>query len=459
MSACLFMEKEIKREVVKALFSYYYGNIIVSVATKKHFEEKDVKSALKKLEISKLREVAPSLFNDIESIYDILDSNFILNNLYPKYQAAEEHYFHSAGKSMGYQLSKPLKNYGEFLSCFASTLDEVGVNKTSKSHAPIKIAPSDVVLSKNALSAEKLLMHEGQIILQGAPGCGKTYITSELAVHVCTGNTYERLHLKEVFQALQDAGRIAFTTFHQSLDYEEFVEGLKPDIDSSEVKFKLQDGIFKTICLNALKNPSENYVLIIDEINRANISKVLGELITLLESGKRLGAHDELKVTLPYSHEQFGVPQNLFIIGTMNTADRSLGYIDYAIRRRFAFYTLKADETIIRQCLDGNSDLLNKQIHLFNQIRSLIESNKADDFETDDIMVGHSYFLSKDEESLQLNLEYKIIPLLLEYLRDGILIERENDLKNTIKGLGKDTKETIKESIESEQQPKENDEQ
>lgn len=453
------MEKEIKREVVKSLFAYYYGNCIVSVATKKHFEEKDVKSALKKLEISKLQEIAPNLFSNIESIYDVLDSNYVLNDLYPKYQSAEERFFHSAGKSMGYQFSKPLKNYGEFLAFFAETLNETGVTSKAKGHAPIKITPSDVVLSKNAISAEKLLMHEGQIILQGAPGCGKTYITSELAVHVCTGYTYERHQLKEVYKSLQDAGRIAFTTFHQSLDYEEFVEGLKPDPESSEVNFKLQDGIFKTICLKAKNNPSENYVLIIDEINRANISKVLGELITLLESGKRLGAHDEIEVTLPYSHEQFGVPQNLYIIGTMNTADRSLGYIDYAIRRRFAFFTLKADENVIRQNLDGNSELLNKQICLFNQVRELINSNKADDFDTDDIMVGHSYFLAKDEDSMQLNLEYKIIPLLLEYLRDGILIERENDLKNRIKNIGKDSYEPTDENANSDEQQIENDEQ
>lgn len=301
------------------------------------------------------------------------------------------------------------------------------------------------MVSLEAVQAARMLRNSGQIILQGAPGCGKTYFTTELAVYMCDGEVpATRPLLKQRYRELQHEGRIGFTTFHQSLDYEEFVEGLKPDTDSiatdGNMRFKVRSGIFKKMCTaaGAYNDSVDNrpYILIIDEINRANVSKVLGELITLLEKSKRLGAEDEFTVTLPYSGDDFGVPDNLYIIGTMNTADRSLGYIDYAVRRRFAFMTLEAQSYAIREYYNDRGELMDKEMKLFTDIRNLIKNNLNPDFDLKDIMVGHSYFLAKTEEDYDINLDYKIRPLLEEYLRDGIIIDN-GEMKTAIVNIGK----------------------
>lgn len=393
------------------------------------------------------------------------------------------------------------------------------------------------MVNQDTLRAAKLLENSGQIILQGALGCGKTYITTELAVYLCDGEVPStREELKKRYKELQKEGRVEFTTFHQSLDYEEFVEGLKSDTDSlndKEMRFVVKSGIFKRICQAASATTTSNlkeaynsfaedvvnyddiykinmpngsmfgvtingkgnlslytgkdfklngtltyeniekffygadlgywkcyfkgiidvlkkdyklaaenkdankpYVLVIDEINRANVSKVLGELITLLEKNKRLGGEDEFTVTLPYSGENFGVPDNLYIIGTMNTADRSLGYIDYAVRRRFAFMTIEAKSDVIREFYNGNGELMKKELLLFTSVSDLIKDNLNPDFDLNNIMVGHSYFLAKSDDDFELNLEYKIRPLLEEYLRDGIIVDN-GEIKASIANLGK----------------------
>ena len=132
-------------------------------------------------------------------------------------------------------------------------------------------------------------------------------------------------------------------TFHQSFAYEDFVEGIRPKLDDEGIGYELRDGVFKRIVNAARENPERRYVLIIDEINRGNIPKIFGELITLIEDSKRLGETDGMSVTLPYSNEEFGVPSNLYIIGTMNTADRSILLLDTALRRRFDFVEMMPD--------------------------------------------------------------------------------------------------------------------
>lgn len=282
-----------------------------------------------------------------------------------------------------------------------------------------------------------ILKNKKQIILQGAPGTGKTYSSAEIAVKLIDKNApSERVELMKIYKELVSKEQIFFTTFHQSMDYEEFVEGIKPDTTSdNKIIYKLKDGIFKEACKSAENN---KVVLIIDEINRGNISKIFGELITLLEVDKRKGKENEIEVILPYSKEKFSVPDNLYIIGTMNTADRSIGYIDYALRRRFAFITIEAKESAIEKYYNDNknSDCKDKAINLFNKVKELIKGNINEEFEANDIMIGHSYFMAQNFEELQNKLEYEIKPLLLEYFKDGILkLNKDKDLKDTINNL------------------------
>ncbi len=393
-----------------------------------------------------------------------------------------------------------------------------------------------VIKEKEMNDLIKILESKKQIILTGAPGTGKTFITAELALKMIgkfpTGNP-DRTKIMEAYQKAREEGQIEFTTFHQSMDYEEFIEGLKPiKSDKEDLLYDIESGIFKYICIKAqetdsVKNLDEaieklkikcsedlekplqietttqvkfsvkyrggktfrvrsenseadekmdfpanienikklymddkaevynksyvrgilnylkkeykisdykkqdskkNYVLIIDEINRGNISKIFGELITLLEVDKRKGEVNEIQVTLPYSKESFSVPSNLYIIGTMNTADRSLGYIDYAVRRRFAFYQLQAREEVI-QNFYTDSNTKENAIKLFNAVKELIENHLSPEFDKEDLMIGHSYFLANSEDDLKLKLNYEIKPLLREYLKDGILsLEKKEGL-------------------------------
>ena len=288
----------------------------------------------------------------------------------------------------------------------------------------------------------QLLQKKKNIILQGAPGVGKTYTTATIAIRLCNPNFSEledRAKVMEEYERLRIKGQIAFCTFHQSMDYEDFVEGLKPELQDGSVVYKVEDGIFKQICNDTNKDDASStpHVLIIDEINRGNISRIFGELITLLEADKRAGSKiHPITVTLPYSKDSFSVPSNLYIIGTMNTTDRSTGAIDYAVRRRFAFITLKTDPEVIKTCIKDDK-VRTKALALFKQINgdgaddkaSFIATHQAGDFDLEDLKVGHSYFIAETLEALQLKMSYEVIPLLREYIKDGILQGKEEDKK------------------------------
>lgn len=408
--------------------------------------------------------------------------------------------------------------------------------------------------------AKQLLLVKRNIILQGAPGTGKTYSTAALALAVIGMNDVDFKDHEAVMKKYNELlikfdgngnvkknGQIGFVTFHQSMDYEDFIEGFKPKQENDNVVYGIEDGVFKGIvelainnyedscksekelkiesdtknlfeqfCLEIekklledddvplnssskmkirgvnrrtdgtaksislsttssstqqtltldivlrdypkyknkeIKSPDDikpkyestysshgnasyyfelykkmadfekkvsisgetqsnklkKYVLIIDEINRGNVSKIFGELISLLEADKRIGGNHPLTVTLPYSKEPFSVPSNLYIIGTMNTTDRSVGSIDYAVRRRFAFVTLEANEWLVPE-----GDARN----LFNAVKNFLNKSKYD-MDIEDLMVGHSYFM--DSDNLQMKWQYEILPLLMEYHKDGII--------------------------------------
>lgn len=441
------------------------------------------------------------------------------------------------------------------------------------------------------------------IVLHGAPGTGKTYDIPELAVRLCDprfmSNGRSREEIVNRYNQLKDDGRLMFTTFHQSLDYEDWIEGLRPVVnEASQVTYEIENGLFKNLCeaaersklegnqygissesdvwkvslkrtgdndvrkdcmekdyirigwdeygddisdetdgssrndkgkkiLNAyinemkvgdivmscysskeidaigvitgeyqydeslpaykrirpvhwlIKGKRENivetnggkemvestvyhlrsislgdveailekygvfieqekddkpYVMVIDELNRGNVSKVFGELITLLEADKRKGSKNEESVKLPYSKKSFHVPDNVYLIATMNTADRSLGSLDYAIRRRFAFIAERpiglADDRFNAELFEKVSRLFVKNFDAYKAsgwdatMRLLPADTLSDEYRPEDVWIGHSYFLMQDEEGVDNTRErilYELIPLLEEYVRDGVL--------------------------------------
>ena len=211
---------------------------------------------------------------------------------------------------------------------------------------------------------------------------------------------------------------IRWVTFHQSYAYEDFVEGLRPKSDPSEsnnLSFEMKPGIFRSLCALAQEDPANQYVLVIDEINRGNIAKVFGELMTLIEADKR----GSLSVELPYSKETFHVPSNLVIVGTMNTADRSIALLDVALRRRFAFLELLPEPELLDSITISvvDEDVLNLGTYLRKINRRISELRGAD------YQIGHSYFLPlkgfTDETEKLTCLDdiwnYQVVPLLKEY--------------------------------------------
>lgn len=249
-------------------------------------------------------------------------------------------------------------------------------------------------------------------ILYGAPGTGKTYATAAYALAVA-----ENKELKEVeresrdlimqrYNQLVENGRVTFTTFHQSYGYEDFIQGMRPDTAGAGngLSFKTVDGVFKRIADRAFRDPTNDYVIIIDEINRANISKVFGELITLIEDDKRWGELNAVSVTLP-SGDTFAVPNNLYIVGTMNSADKSISLIDTALRRRFVFVEHKPKLELIQD------DLLRKVLEVLNK-------GISEELRSTDLLIGHSYFLNKTVSDLVDIMNRSIIPLLYEYFFD-----------------------------------------
>jgi len=269
--------------------------------------------------------------------------------------------------------------------------------------------------------------HAINMILYGAPGTGKTYSTMEYAVAILEKrdvrknySAQERRELVKTYKKYVKEGRIVFTTFHQNYGYEDFIQGLRPDNTNGTMTFKPIDGIFKKIADRAMFDDDNDYVIIIDEINRANISKVFGELITLIEEDKRWGEDNEISVTLPYG-EEFAVPNNLYIIGTMNSADKSISLIDAALRRRFLFEEVAPNENLVE------NDVLRNVLHKLNiGLRTELEST--------DLLIGHSYFIGKKESDLCKIMNNNIIPLLYEYYYDDSKKVR-NQIAEVLTGL------------------------
>ena len=248
-------------------------------------------------------------------------------------------------------------------------------------------------------------------ILYGAPGTGKTYATAMYALAIVENKNLSdvtkesRAEIMGRYNKLVNEGQVVFNTFHQNYGYEDFIQGIRPDTSTNEMRFKTVDGVFKKIAETAMKSPDKDFVIIIDEINRANISKVFGELITLIEDDKRWGEENAVSVTLP-SGEIFAVPNNLYIVGTMNSADKSISLIDTALRRRFEFIEFVPDLSLVA---DEN---LRKVLEKLNK-------GISTELNSTDLLVGHSYFINKDATDICSIMNRNIIPLLYEYFFDN----------------------------------------
>ena len=242
-----------------------------------------------------------------------------------------------------------------------------------------------------------ILKNKKNIILQGAPGIGKTFAAKRLAYSI---------------MGVKDDSRIEFVQFHQNYSYEDFVMGYKPVKDGFDLKY----GIFYNFCQKAGNDINRDYFFIIDEINRGNMSKIFGELLMLIERDYR-----NTSITLAYNGENFSIPNNLYIIGMMNTADRSLAMIDYALRRRFSFFEMEPafnSEGFAKYQSNLNNDTLDKLIDKIIELNSEIAADKS---LGKGFCIGHSYFCGCEnctETWLKSIVEYDILPMLSEYWFD-----------------------------------------
>ena len=268
---------------------------------------------------------------------------------------------------------------------------------------------------KDAVSARPLHSQAPVLnrIFYGPPGTGKTYQTARHCVEICDRTTgLPDDDIPSRYRELVNCKRIEFITFHQSYGYEEFVEGLRPapsEDGQGGLRLEATPGVLKRIADRARKHQESRYVLVIDEINRANVSKVMGELITLLEEDKREGAEHEVAVTLPHSEEPFRLPANLHILGTMNTADRSIALIDTALRRRFEFEEIAPEPKLLPKDVEG-VDLRAVLKAINRRLEYLIDR---------DHLIGHAWLLNAGTKAeVDQIMRRKIIPLIAEYFYD-----------------------------------------
>ena len=285
-----------------------------------------------------------------------------------------------------------------------------------KPETPLPIVKRNIRLDGISGRIQSVLERKGQVILYGPPGTGKTYwaqlAVNDLAAISAFGKRFDDLQDNEIPVVTgkgQSLGMVRLCCFHPAYGYEDFLEGYRPHLVNGQMSFELRDGVFKSLCDDAIKSPERNFYLIVDEINRGDIPRIFGELLTTLEKDKRGKG-----VVLPVSQEVFSVPRNVFLVGTMNTADRSISLLDAALRRRFGFVEMMPDGNVL-----ANASVSGIPLNAwFNALNEGIRQHVGRDARN--LQIGHSYLMQsggpiKDIAALKRAIRDDIIPLLEEY--------------------------------------------
>ena len=296
----------------------------------------------------------------------------------------------------------------------------------------------------------RVLRGIGQMILQGPPGTGKTRAAKHIVAEML-GVDSEKIDAPEYRGKRWD-----IVQFHPSYGYEDFVRGIRVKTENGGAVYETVDRHFGVMAKRARDNLDDDHFLIIDEINRANVAAVLGELIYGLEyRGDKITTQyaigeNNFSFVIPKNlfvikKDDFSlvVPKNLFVIGTMNTADRTIGHIDYAVRRRFAFQTLLPDRAVVKDKRFSSAPLA---LSLFDKVSRLFYGDDAcvsNDFHASDVAIGHSYFLAKDNGELCDKMLFQVVPILEEYLRDGVLEESARKRIDEIRAVAHNPSESV----------------
>ncbi len=338
----------------------------------------------------------------VKSDYEYEESNENYHKIRKVYWTHNDTWKYERGK-LPMKTLTDITDYKEMIQSINESLgiDEVEPEReVYPEYSPETFLDEVYIDEEDYLTLVNLLINKKNLIVEGAPGVGKTFLAKRLAYSI---------------MRVKDVNRVMMVQFHQSYSYEDFVMGYRP----SEEGFELRQGSFYNFCKKAEEDSKNKYFFIIDEINRGNLSKIFGELFMLIENDKR---GDKNKIQLLYSDELFYIPNNVHIIGLMNTADRSLAMIDYALRRRFAFFDLKPG-------FDSNGFMSyqekldnDKFDRLVEVMKELNQEIKEDESLGEGFRIGHSYLCNLKPENIEVKLnyivEYELIPLLKEYWFD-----------------------------------------
>lgn len=390
----LYNENGNQRKIFQNFLDARPGDVVIG------YEANPKKKIVAIAEISREQDGKTILFRKTESLINPIDLATIKNDP----ELAEMQFIKNPNGSF-FRLTK--KEYEKLIQLIRQTNPIQQTNKETMAYNKTDFLAEVFMSDDDFTRLERLLRRKKNIILQGAPGVGKTFTAKRLAY---------------AMMGEKDEARVESVQFHQNYSYEDFIMGYKPDENS----FSLRHGIFYEFCRRAANDPSRDYFFIIDEINRGNLSKIFGELLQLIEADYR-----KMTIRLAYSKDEvFSVPENLFIIGMMNTADRSLAMIDYALRRRFGFFDMNPG--FDTKGFAKYSEAISSPY--FNKLVEAVKSVNIDILKDDTLgkgfLIGHSYLIQPvygderdknlfDFGSTENIIEYDLIPLLSEYWFDN----------------------------------------